>query len=218
MDFLVFLGSVRESTPPRPARLGLRVARACVSHIAGAGHAATLIDPLDFDLGGVFKPQFAYARGKAPRALEALAERIAKADGHVMVSPEYNHSMSPALAHLLNHFGALLFAFKPSLIVTYPAGQWSGARAAIGMRAFLSELGCLPVSAMVHVPRRRRCSTLRAVGPRARTRRRGRVISGAAPPNSCGGPGPAPPSARWTGPGPEPSPGIPPSATRRKLR
>jgi NAD(P)H-dependent FMN reductase len=153
LKVLVFLGSVRDSTPPRPARLGLRVARACVREVTGTGHAATLIDPLDFDLGGAFKPHFAYPAGKAPAALDRLAERIADADGHVMVSPEYNHSMSPALAHLLNHFGASLFAFKPSLIVTYSAGQWGGARAAIGMRTFLSELGCLPVSAMVHVPK-----------------------------------------------------------------
>jgi hypothetical protein len=41
---------------------------------------------------------------------------------------------------------------KPSLIVTYSAGQWGGARAAVAMRPFLSELGCLPGSAMVHVP------------------------------------------------------------------
>jgi len=26
-------------------------------------------------------------------------------------------------------------------------------RAAVGMRTFLSELGCLPVSAMIHVPK-----------------------------------------------------------------
>ncbi len=70
-----------------------------------------------------------------------------------MVSSEYNHSMSPALAHLLNHFGASLFALKPSAIVTYSAGQWGGARAAMGMRGFLSELGCLPVSAMAHLPK-----------------------------------------------------------------
>ncbi len=150
---LVFLGSVRESAPPRPARLGLRVVRACVGRIAAAGGDAALIDPLDVDLGGVFKPHFAYAKGKVPPALDTLAERIATADGYVMVSPEYNHSMSPALAHLLNHFGASLFAFRPSLIVTYSAGQWGGVRAGVGMRTFLSELGCLPVSAMVHVPK-----------------------------------------------------------------
>lgn len=67
-----------------------------------------------------------------------------------MVSPEYNHSMSPALANLLNHFGSSLFSYKPSAIVTYSAGQWGGMRAAVGMRSFLSELGCLPVSAMLH--------------------------------------------------------------------
>lgn len=153
LDVLVFLGSVRESAPPRPARLGLRVARAMVGHVTERGHTASLIDPLDFELGGPFKPHFAYAQGRAPAPLEGLAARIAAADAHVMVSPEYNHSMSPALAHLLNHFGSSLFSYRPSAIVTYSKGQWGGARASMGMRGFLSELGCLPVSAMIHVPR-----------------------------------------------------------------
>jgi NAD(P)H-dependent FMN reductase len=82
-----------------------------------------------------------------------LAKSIVAADAYVMINPEYNHSMSPALAHLLNHFGSSLFSFKPSAIVTYSAGQWGGARAAVVMRTFLSELGCLPVSAMIQVPR-----------------------------------------------------------------
>lgn len=155
MNLLIFLGSVRDSAPPRPRRLGLRVARACLAHIRRyqPDNAAELIDPLDFDTEPVFKPHFAYARGRAPEPLEALAEKIAAADGYVMVSPEYNHSMSPALADLLNHFGSSLFSYKPSAIVTYSAGQWGGARAAVGMRTFLSELGCLPVSAMVQIPR-----------------------------------------------------------------
>ena len=153
MDILVFLGSARDSTPPRPARLGLRVARMCQGWLAARGHAVRLVDPLDLDLPGVFKPHFAYPEGRAPAALEGLAKAIEAADGHVMVSPEYNHSMSPALAHMLNHFGASRFAWTPSAIVTYSAGQWGGARAAMGMRGFLSELGCLPVSAMVHLPR-----------------------------------------------------------------
>ncbi|WP_228152902.1 NADPH-dependent FMN reductase [Marinobacter guineae] len=46
-----------------------------------------------------------------------------------------------------------MFSYKPSAIVTYSAGQWGGMRAAVGMRTFLSELGCLPVSAMIHVPK-----------------------------------------------------------------
>ncbi len=153
MAVLVFLGSVRESTPPRPARLGARVAAACCRLSAARGRDVRLIDPLELDTGGPFKPHFAYAEGRAPPALDELARAISAADGYVMVSPEYNHAMSPALAHLLNHFGASRFAWKPSAIVTYSAGQWGGARAAVGMRSFLSELGCLPVSAMAHIPR-----------------------------------------------------------------
>ena len=153
LKLLVFLGSVRESTPPRPVRLGRRVALACMARLQAAQVEATLIDALDYPLEGPFKPHFAYAAGKAPAELDALAARIAAADGYVMVSPEYNHSMSPALAHLLNHFGSSLFSYKPSAIATYSAGQWGGARAAVAMRTFLSELGCLPVSAMIHLPK-----------------------------------------------------------------
>lgn len=153
MRILVFLGSVRDSTPPRPARLGARVARASARMLEGHGLSAEIIDPLTLRTGTPFKPHFAYAKGRAPEALEALAQKIGGADGYVMVSPEYNHSMSPALADLLNHFGSSLFSYKPSAIVTYSAGQWGGARAAVNMRTYLSELGCLPVSAMVHLPK-----------------------------------------------------------------
>lgn len=153
LTFLVLLGSARDSSPPYPARLGLRVARACVARLGASGADVQLVDPLEYNFAPAFKPHFAYPRGEAPAALEQLAGRIGNADGYVMVSPEYNHSMSPALAHLLNHFGSSLFAFKPSAIVTYSAGQWGGARAAVGMRTFLSEIGCLPVSAMIHIPK-----------------------------------------------------------------
>ena len=151
--YLVFLGSTRTSTPPSPPRLGERVAKSCERLLSSLPNTtAELIDPLALNLGDPFKPHFAYAKTDTPDDLAALAGKIAHADGYVMVSPEYNHSMSPALSHLLNHFGASLFAFKPSAIVTYSMGQWGGVRAAVAMRAFLSELGCLPVSAMIHIP------------------------------------------------------------------
>ena len=152
MKAIVFLGSVRDSTPPRPARLGARLAIACAAQLSKLGAEAEIIDPLDYDLPAVFKPHFAFAPGRAPEKLESLAKKIEDADCYVMVSPEYNHAMSPALADLLNHFRSSSFSFKPSTIATYSAGQWGGTRAAVNMRTFLSELGCLPVSAMIHVP------------------------------------------------------------------
>lgn len=155
MKYLVFLGTVRDSTPPKPARLGERVAKACVNYLEQSFDNAEveLIDPLDYPFDDVFKPHFSYHEKDVPERLDALAKKIEAADAYVMVSPEYNHSMSPALANLLNHFGASLYSYKPSAIVTYSAGQWGGVRAAVNMRTFLSELGCLPVSAMIHVPK-----------------------------------------------------------------
>ena len=155
MKFLIFIGTARDSSPPNPPRLGLRVARACKMALANLGDDVTieLIDPLDYKLEGVFKPHFSYGKSSVPQDLDSLATKIKNADGYVMVSPEYNHSMSPALSNLLNHFGSSLFSYKPSAIVTYSAGQWGGCRAAVGMRAYLSELGCLPVSAMIHIPK-----------------------------------------------------------------
>jgi hypothetical protein len=49
MKFLVFLGTVRDSTPPQPARLGVRVAAACLAclHSRFAQHELELIDALN---------------------------------------------------------------------------------------------------------------------------------------------------------------------------
>jgi len=100
LNILIFLGTVRQSTPPKPARLGLRVARACQRSLDKRGVAVELIDPLDIDLDPVFKPHFAYTKNGVPKALDTLTEKIKTADTSVMVSPEYNHAMSPALSNL----------------------------------------------------------------------------------------------------------------------
>ena len=139
--------------PPRPARVGLRVGRWVEAVLRARGHEVTVVDPVDTDLPLLRKPQFAYAKGRVPAPLDELAAVIGAADAFVAVSPEYNHSVSPALANTLNHFGSSLFSFKPSAIVSYSQGQWGGTRAALALRPLLSELGCLPVSAMLHLPR-----------------------------------------------------------------
>ena len=151
MKALMFLGSRRASSPPQPARLGERIC-AFLSIHAGERFEIQIIDPLDYQPTNIFKPTFAYNQTSKPHLLGHLEQLINEADAYVMVSPEYNHSMSPAIADLLNQFPSSAFSFKPSLIATYSSGQWGGTRAAVGMRTFLSELGCLPVSAMLHFP------------------------------------------------------------------
>ncbi|KRG39684.1 flavoprotein [Stenotrophomonas pictorum JCM 9942] len=151
MKALLFLGSRRVSSPPQPPRLGERVAAFLAMHLRER-FETQVVDPLAYPVSEVFKPAFAYNRGAKPQPLARLEDLIRESDAYVMLSPEYNHSMSPALADLLNHFPSSAFSFKPSLIATYSSGQWGGTRAAVNMRSFLAELGCLPVSAMVHFP------------------------------------------------------------------
>ena len=65
------------------------------------------------------KPAFAYAPGKAPQELQECQSILQQADAYVCVTPEYNHSPSPALMNVLNHFGSSTFSFKPSAIGKY---------------------------------------------------------------------------------------------------
>lgn len=108
-----------------------------------------MLEPLP---GLLDKPEFAYTRSRVPSELADIRERLEAAHAYVMVTPEYNHAPSPGLVNTLNHFGSSVFSFKPSAIVSYSAGQWGGTRAAMGLRPILSELGCLPVSAVIHIP------------------------------------------------------------------
>jgi NAD(P)H-dependent FMN reductase len=47
---------------------------------------------------------------------------------------------------MMGHFGGSLYKFKPAGIITYSPSPYGGARAAVALRPFLSELGCLSAS------------------------------------------------------------------------
>lgn len=83
MKFLVFLGTARDSSPPNPPRLGVRVAEAALEclRIRYEEHEAELVDALDYPLETVFKPHFSYPKSKAPYGLNNLAAKIESADG-----------------------------------------------------------------------------------------------------------------------------------------
>ena len=110
---VVVLGSTRVEGPPFPAPLGARLGAFLEAELLRRGHVVDVVDPREEPLPLLEKPHFAYARGKAPPALDALESRLRAADAYVMCTPEYNHSPSPALMNLLNHFGSSVFSFKP---------------------------------------------------------------------------------------------------------
>ena len=148
----VITGTTRTSGPPRPI-VGPRVAAFVSGALERRGNDVTVVDPREVDFGLLEKPHFAYAKSQVPEgSMRELYDIFQEADMYVAVTPEYNHAPSPGLLNILNHYGSSTFGFKPSAIVSYSQGQWGGARAAQALRPILSELGCIPVSAMVHIP------------------------------------------------------------------
>lgn len=146
LRLVVVYGSVRS------ARQGIRAARFVVNECRARGHEVTLIDPLEHPLPLLDKMYKEYPKGQAPEVLERLAALIVPADGVVVVSAEYNHSIPPALSNLLDHFLEEWF-WKPSAIVCYSAGAFGGVRAAMQLRMMLAELGTVSIPSLFPVPR-----------------------------------------------------------------
>lgn len=151
LNVVVFTGSTRTEGPPLV--LGPRVGRFIVQTLERRGHAVTWLDPRVLSLPLLQRTEFSYPRSEVPDKLTDIRQQLASADALVVVTPEYNHSPSPALLNLLDHFGSSVYSYKPSAIVSYSGGQWGGTRAAQVLKGTLSELGCLPVSAMIHIPK-----------------------------------------------------------------
>jgi NAD(P)H-dependent FMN reductase len=142
----VLLGSVRRD------RQGIRAARLVVAALTAHGHEPVLVDVLELQLPLLDRMYKEYPQGGAPDALERLATLYRRADGFIVVSGEYNHSIPPALSNLLDHFLEEYF-WRPSGIVCYSAGQFGGVRAAMQLRMALAELGMPSIPSLLPIPR-----------------------------------------------------------------
>jgi len=124
----------------RKGRYGIKAARFMVRQLEDRGHNVTLVDSQDFELPLLDKMFKEYEPGHAPEAMQRLSEILSAADGFIIVSAEYNHSIPAALKNLLDHYQSE-YHYKPSGIVTYSAGPFGGVRALVNLRAILAELG-----------------------------------------------------------------------------
>jgi NAD(P)H-dependent FMN reductase len=143
---VVFVGSVRSD------RQGIKAVRYVEKSLAARGHDLTVVDPVEVQLPLLDRMYKEYEKGKAPAVLERLALLYRAADAFIVVSGEYNHSIQPALSNLLDHFLEEYF-FRPSAIVCYSAGAFGGVRAAMQLRALLSELGMPSISSLFPIPK-----------------------------------------------------------------
>ena len=134
LNIAVIYGSARRD------RQGIKAARFVVRKLEERDHDVTLVDSQDYDLPLLDWMYKEYEPGQAPDAMRKVGEILNAADGFVIISAEYNHSIPAALKNLLDHYQSEYF-YKPSGIVTYSAGPFGGVRALVNLRGILAELG-----------------------------------------------------------------------------
>lgn len=142
----VFYGSVRDN------RQGIKAARFVVNKLEEKGFEPLLIDPLEYDLPLLRKMYKSYKDESPPQILKDLAAIIQNADGFVIVTGEYNHTIPPALSNLMDHFLEEYF-HRPAGIVSYSKRRISGARAAMHVRVMLGELGMTVIPTEFAIPK-----------------------------------------------------------------
>ena len=142
---VMLVGSVRSD------RQGIKAARFVERSLSSRGHELTIVDPVEAMLPLLDRMYKEYKKGDAPQILEDLAQLYRSADGFVVVTGEYNHSIPPALSNLLDHFLEEYF-FRPSAIVCYSSGAFGGVRAAMQLRAMLCELGMPSIPSLFPIP------------------------------------------------------------------
>jgi NAD(P)H-dependent FMN reductase len=103
-----------------------------------------IIDPKTHPLPLLYE-RFYETENPAPD-LEYLHDLYAAADGFILVTAEYNHSIPPALKNMLDHF-TWEFAYKACGIISYSDGAYGGVRAAEHLRLVCTNLKMPPVTA-----------------------------------------------------------------------
>jgi NAD(P)H-dependent FMN reductase len=151
MVVAVLQGSVRTE------RMGARAAKWVISQLKARGHEAVLIDAAALDLPLLdkmwkeLKDDTSVDEASLRVKLAQIAELYARADGYMIVSGEYNHSIPPALTNLIDYF-LEEYAFRPSAIVCYSTGSYGGVRAAMQLRALLPEVGLPTIPSLQPIP------------------------------------------------------------------
>ncbi len=142
----VLFGSVRTE------RQGIKAARFVANELKNYGCEPVLIDAKEYDLPMLDKMFKEFESGTAPRKLRELAELYRSADGFAIVTGEYNHGVQPGLKNLLDYFLEEYF-WRPSAIISYSGGYFSGARAAIQLREIVAELGMPAIPSALPIAR-----------------------------------------------------------------
>lgn len=146
LNFVILSGSYRAG------RLGIRAVRFVERRLQERGHTVTVVDAQDVNLPMLDRMFKEYPAGTAPEALQRLATLYREADGFVIVTGEYNHGMQAGLKNLMDYYLEEYY-WRPSAIVSYSAGAFGGARAAVHVREVVAEMGMPAIPSVYPFPR-----------------------------------------------------------------
>lgn len=141
VNIAIIIGSTR------PGRNGAAVAQ-WVKELAQKRSDATfeLVDIADYNLPLLDEPVPPSFQQYTQPHTKAWSQTIAKYDGYIFVTPEYNHSTSGALKNAIDYLYAE-WNNKAAAFVSY--GSMSGARAVEHLRTIMAELQIADVRAQV---------------------------------------------------------------------
>lgn len=138
MFILVILGTAREG------RQSEKVAKYLFDEVRAAGIGTELIDVKGYRIAATNNT------GEVPQA-KALAPKIEKADGFIIVTPEYNHGYPGELKMLLDMFRDQ-WAGKPVGFAGVSAGGLGGARGVEQLRSVVIELHMVNIREALYFP------------------------------------------------------------------
>lgn len=134
---MIVVGSVR------PGRIGLPIAEWVRSRVEEAGHEVDFADLKELALPFLDEPSHPIKRDYQHAHTRAWSARVEAADALIFVTPEYNHSYSPALKNAIDYLYTEWQA-KPVGFVSY-GGQAGGLRGVNSIEPVLSSVGLVKV-------------------------------------------------------------------------
>ena len=140
---MIVVGSVR------PGRIGLPIAE-WVKRATESDWEIDLVDLAELDLPFMDEPNHPALRTYTKQHTIDWSERVDAADAIILVTPEYNHSFSPALKNAVDFLHQEWWR-KPVGFVSY-GGVSGGTRGVVALEPVITGVGMVRTGAGVEIP------------------------------------------------------------------
>ena len=140
---MIVVGSVR------PGRIGLPIAK-WVAETADGEWQVDLVDLAELNLPFMDEPNHPSIRTYTKQHTLDWSKRVDAADAIVLVTPEYNHSFSPALKNAIDFLSQEWWR-KPVGFVSY-GGVSGGTRGVVTLEPVITGVGMVRTGASVELP------------------------------------------------------------------